>query len=126
MAVHDPRGGFMPGKRFILIPIRTNKQGVQVNVGKDGADYNAIVNTMTMHADDMKELGIVAGATIRVRTETGDATFQCKEGNVPRGLLFVPYGPPTCRLMGGETDGTGMPTSKGWDVEVEVVEGATT
>ena len=44
-----------------------------------------------------------------------------KDGNVPRGLLFVPYGPPTCELMGGETDGTGMPTSKGWDVEVEVV-----
>ena len=53
----------MPGKRFILIPIRTNKQGVQINVGKDGADYNAIVNTMTMHADDMKELGAAAGAT---------------------------------------------------------------
>ena len=75
-----------------------------------------------MHPDDMKELGVAAGATIRVRTEIGEATFQCKEGNVPRGLLFVPYGPPTCRLMGGETDGTGMPTSKGWDVEVEVVD----
>jgi formylmethanofuran dehydrogenase subunit D len=114
----------MPGKRFLLIPIRTNKQGVQVNVGQDGADYNAIVNTMTMHADDMKELGAVSGSTIRVRTEIGAADFQLKEGKVPLGLLFVPYGPPTCKLMGGETDGTGMPTSKGWDVEVEVVEGA--
>ena len=56
-----------------------------------------------------------------MRTETGETTFQCKEGNVPRGLLFVPYGPPTSQLMGGETDGTGMPTSKGWDVEVEPV-----
>ena len=36
-------------------------------------------------------------------------------------MIFVPYGPPTCRLMGGETDGTGMPTSKGWEVEVEPV-----
>jgi len=116
----------MPGKRFLLIPIRTNKQGVQVNVGKDGDEYNAIVNTMTMHADDMKELGAVSGSTIRVRTEIGETTFQLKEGKVPPGLLFVPYGPPTCKLMGGETDGTGMPTSKGWDVEVEVVERATT
>ena len=111
----------MPGMRFLLIPIRTNKQGVQINVGKDGDEYNAIVNTMTMHPDDMKELGVASGATIRVRTEIGEATFQCKEANVPRGMLFVPYGPPTCKLMGGETDGTGMPTSKGWDVEVEVV-----
>ena len=36
-------------------------------------------------------------------------------------MIFVPYGPPTCRLMGGDTDGTGMPTSKGWEVEVEPV-----
>ena len=36
----------------------------------------------------------------------------------PLGMIFVPYGPPTCRLMGGDTDGTGMPTSKGWEVEV--------
>jgi len=107
--------------RFLLIPIRSNKQGVQINVGKDGDDYHAIVNTMQMHSEDMKELGVAAGATIRVRTEIGDATFQVKDANVPRGLLFVPYGPPTCQLMGGETDGTGMPTSKGWDVEVEVV-----
>lgn len=111
----------MAVKRFVLTPIRSNKQGVQINVGKDGADYDAIVNTLTMNPEDMTELGVAAGATVRVRTETGEATFRCKDGNVPRGLLFVPYGPPTCKLMAGETDGTGMPTSKGWDVEVEVV-----
>ena len=107
--------------RFILIPGRTNKQGQQLNVGKDHAEYLAIVNTLIVHADDMKELGVLNGGSVRVRTETGEAIFQCKEGNIPRGLMFVPYGPPTCKLMAGDTDGTGMPTSKGWDVEVEVV-----
>jgi formylmethanofuran dehydrogenase subunit D len=111
----------MAGARFLLIPGRTSKQGQQINVGKDHAAYQAVVSTLTMHADDMKELGVAAGASVRVRNETGEATFVCQPGNVPRGLLFVPYGPPTCRLMGGETDGTGMPTSKGWDVEVEPV-----
>ena len=43
---------------------------------------------------------------------------------VPEGMIFVPYGPPTCQLMGGSTDGTGMPTSKGWEVEIEPVGGA--
>ena len=111
----------MPAMRFLLIPIRTNKQGVQINVGKDGDEYNAIVNTM--HDAPRRHEGTRRRGRrdVRVRTEIGEATFQCKEGNVPRGLLFVPYGPPTCQLMGGETDGTGMPTSKGWDVEVEVV-----
>ena len=106
--------------RFLLIPGRTNKQGVQINVGKDEPAYQEIVNTLTMHVEDMKELGVVTGGSVVIRNEVGEATFLCKEGNIPRGMLFVPYGPPTCRLMAGETDGTGMPTSKGWDVDVEL------
>jgi formylmethanofuran dehydrogenase subunit D len=111
----------MASKRFLMNAGRTSKQGQQINVGKDYAEYQAIVNTVTMHPDDLKELGVPAGGTIRVRTEYGETTFQCKEGKVPAGMIFVPYGPPTCKLMGGSTDGTGMPTSKGWEVEVEAV-----
>jgi formylmethanofuran dehydrogenase subunit D len=105
--------------RYLLIPIRSNKQGVQVNVGKDGPEYQSLVTILTMHPEDVREAGLQAGQPVRVRTVHGEAVFVCQEGNVPRGLLFVPYGPPTCRLMGGETDGTGMPTSKGWEVELE-------
>jgi formylmethanofuran dehydrogenase subunit D len=111
----------MAENRFTLHSIRTSKQGQQINVGKENAEYEAIVNTMTMHPDDMKLLNISQGAKVLVRSQNGEATFLCQGGKVPLGMIFVPYGPPTCRLMGGETDGTGMPTSKGWDVEVEVV-----
>jgi len=113
----------MTTRRFLMNAGRTSKQGQQINVGKDYDEYQAIVNTVTMHPDDMKELGIANGATIRVRSEYGgEAEFQCKEGKVPPGMIFVPYGPPTCRLMANDTtDGTGMPTSKGWEVEVEPV-----
>ena len=112
----------MAARRFIMNVGRTSKQGQQINVGKDHAEYQAIVNTLTMNPEDMKALGIAAGATVRVRSDNGEATFQCREGKVPSGMLFVPYGPPTCRLMGQSTDGTGMPTSKGWEVEVEPVQ----
>ncbi len=44
----------MAARRFTLHAIRTSKQGQQINVGKDDDAYNAIVNTMTMHPDDMK------------------------------------------------------------------------
>jgi formylmethanofuran dehydrogenase subunit D len=100
---------------------RTTKQGQQINAGKDSPEYQAIVGTITMNPDDMKEAGIPSGSTVRVRSENGEATFQCREGKVPVGMIFVPYGPPTCRLMGQSTDGTGMPTSKGWEVEVDAV-----
>ena len=111
----------MTARRFIMNAGRTTKQGQQINVGKDQDEYKAIVSTMTMHADDMKELGILSGGTVRIRSGNGEAIFQCREGKVPSGMIFVPYGPPTCRLMGQETDGTGMPTSKGWEVEVEPI-----
>lgn len=109
----------MAGKRFIMNAGRTTKQGQQINVGKDHAEYQAIVSTLTMHAEDMQEVGVSAGESVRVRSPNGEATFVCQQGKVPRGMVFVPYGPPTCRLMGQQTDGTGMPTSKGWEVEVE-------
>lgn len=109
----------MTAKRFIMNAGRTSKQGQQINVGKDHAEYLAIVNTLIMNAEDMKALNLLAGASVRVRSEFGEAVFQCKEGKVPSGIVFVPYGPPTCRLMGQSTDGTGMPTSKNWEVEIE-------
>ena len=46
-------------------------------------------------------------ASVRVRSEYGEVTFKCVEGKVPQGMIFVPYGPPTCQLMGQYTDGTG-------------------
>jgi len=112
----------MGTRRFVLNAARTAKQGQQINIGKDCAEYDAIVSTVTMHPADMKALGIESGAKVKVRTEQGEATFTCAEGKVPEGMLFVPYGPPTCRLMSGDTDGTGMPTSRGWEVDVEPVE----
>lgn len=112
----------MAGKRFLMNAGRTSKQGQQINVGKDDDDYRAMVSTLILHADDLKELKIAPGDSVKVRSEYGgEAIFKCQAGNVPRGMIFVPYGPPTCQLMGSETDGTGMPTSKGWEVELEPV-----
>ena len=113
----------MSGKRYSMNAGRTTKQGQQINVGKDGAEYQAIVSTIHMNVDDMKEAGISSGSNVRVISEQGEAVFLCQEGKVPPGIIFVPYGPPTCRLMGQVTDGTGMPTSKGWEVEVEPIAG---
>ena len=85
-------------------------------------EYQAIVGTLNMNPEDMKEAGIAQGGNVRVRSEHGEVTFKCVEGKTPSGMIFIPYGPPTCRLMGQYTDGTGMPLSKGWEVEVELLE----
>jgi formylmethanofuran dehydrogenase subunit D len=111
----------MAAKRYLMNAGRTTKQGQQINIGKESPEYLAITNTIFMNTDDMKEAGIAAGGQVRVRSDNGEAVFTCKEGKVPPGMIFVAYGPPTCRLMGQTTDGTGMPTSKGWEVEVEPI-----
>jgi len=112
---------FVQRRRFIMNSGRSTKQGQQINAGKDSAEYQAIVSTMNMHPEDMQTEGIASGASVRVRSEFGEATFKCVAGKVPKGMIFCPYGPPTCRIMGNYTDGTGMPTSKGWEVEVEPI-----
>ncbi len=120
----------MAGKRFIMNAGRTTNQGRQINVGKDNAEYEAMVTTVIMHPEDLSELGAAPGGTLLIRSANGEGLFRFKEhggkeGKVPRGMIFVPYGPPTCRLMGQNTDGTGMPTSKGWEVEVVVMDAVT-
>jgi formylmethanofuran dehydrogenase subunit D len=108
----------MTARKFILNASRSSKQGTLINVGKESEEYLALTNTMTMALADMQAIGLAEGQMAVVRTEFGEAAFRCQSGKVPEGMIFVPYGPPTCRLMGGDTDGTGMPTSKGWEVEV--------
>ena len=114
----------MATRQFIMNAGRTTKQGRQISVGKDDSEYEEMVSTLIMHPDDIEEIGASVGGTVRVRSENGEGTFFCKEhggkeGKVPPGMVFVAYGPPTCKLMGQSTDGTGMPTSKGWEIEIE-------
>ena len=61
---------------------------------------------------------------MRLRTEQGAIELPCqaaKPGELPPGLLFLPYGDLSSRLIGGDTYGTGMPSSKSFDVELEKV-----
>jgi formylmethanofuran dehydrogenase subunit D len=105
--------------RCIFISGRTINQGRYINIGKDKEEYAAMVSTLQMNADDLVQLGLSPGKRVRVRSEWGETTFQCAQGDLPPGIVFIPYGPPTAVLMGGQTDGTGMPTQKGLEVEVE-------
>jgi len=112
----------MASRRFLLNPSRTASQGVQINIGKFSDEYEAIVTTMEIHPEDMASLGVDEGDWVKVSTEFGSVQLKCKSAKVPEGMLVVPYGPPTCKLMSGSTDGTGMPLSKGWEVDVERIE----
>jgi len=107
---------------FILIPGRTSDQGVGINEGKFNERYQTQTNTLQMAPEDMERLGLTAGDRVRLTSEWGQievSIVAAKRDELPPGLLFIAYGDLSCRLMGGDTHGSGMPTSKGLDVQLE-------
>ncbi len=112
----------MGSEQFILIPGRTSRQGTSLNEGKFSAGYEEETGTVQMCPEDMARMGLTTGDRVRLRSEQGEVVIVClaaKKGDLPPGLLFLPYGDASSRLMSGETHGTGMPNSKGIDVELE-------
>jgi len=109
---------------MILIPGRSNKQGTSLNKGKLKEEYQEVTSTVEMNQDDMKRLGIEEGDEVRLSNEIGTTVVRCKgrkPEDLPAGMLFIPYGPPSSQLMDADTAGTGMPMSKHMKVLVEKI-----
>jgi formylmethanofuran dehydrogenase subunit D len=107
---------------FILIPGRTSRQGTTLNEGKFSAGYVEETNTLLMNPEDMSRLALATGSRVRLWTDQGSIELPCqaaRAGELPPGVLFIPYGDLSSRLMGGDTHGTGMPNSKSFDVALE-------
>jgi formylmethanofuran dehydrogenase subunit D len=110
-------------ERFILIPGRTSKQGCGVSEGKFDQAYQQEITTLQVSPADMKRMGLANGDRVRVTTDSGRhvevAVAAAPGDELPPGLLFIAYGDLSSCLMDGETHGSGMPTSKGFDVTME-------
>ena len=113
----------MSSATFILIPGRTSRQGCGISEGKFTAGYREEIAQLHMSPVDVKRLGLQDGDQVRVTGEFGEMTATLRTAaadELPEGILFIPYGDFSSRLMGGDTHGSGMPTSKGLDVTVEL------
>ena len=110
---------------FILIPGRTSEQGCGISEGKFQEKYQHEINTLQVAPGDMQRLGIVDGDRVRLTGEQGQivevAVVAAKKDELPEGLLFIAYGDISSKMMGGDTHGSGMPTSKGMDVTLELL-----
>ena len=109
---------------FILIPGSTSDQGCGISEGKFKDKYQNEINTLQVAPGDMERLGLEKGDLVRLIGEHGQievAVKPARKNELPEGLLFIPYGDQSSRLMGGDTHGSGMPTSKGMDVQLEVL-----
>ena len=110
---------------FILIPGRTSDQGCGISEGKFQDKYQTEINTLQVSPGDMQRLGLVDGGKVRLTGEQGQVVEVCvitaKKDELPDGMLFIAYGDISSRMMHGDTHGSGMPTSKGMDVILEVL-----
>jgi formylmethanofuran dehydrogenase subunit D len=112
---------------FILIPGRTARQGCGISEGKFGVNYQQETSILLVASEDMRRLQLSDGDRVRLTSSGGQVevpVMSAKGDDLPSGLLFIPYGDISCRLMDADTHGSGMPTSKGIDVELEVLPGA--
>lgn len=112
-------------EQFILIPGRTSRQGCGISEGKFTKGYQEETHVLQVAPQDMERLGLTNGDTVCLTSQFGNIEVQitqAKADELPSGLLFIAYGDLSSRLMGGDTHGSGMPTSKGLDVTLEVVQ----
>ncbi len=106
------------GRRLILITGRSTKQGRTIHLGKEAKEYLDEVGALEMHPGDMQAIGIKAGDAVRIASPHGSTVMRCREGSIPEGLAFAAYGGFVNALIGPDTQGTGMPDSKGIEIEV--------
>lgn len=104
-----------------MIPGRSTEQGTSVG-DKSSAEYRSVTSLLRMNPEDMARLGLADGARVWLRNAEGEIVVTCvsAKDELPSGVLFIAYGPESSKLMGGETQGTGMPDSKGIEVELVV------
>lgn len=110
---------------FILIPGRTTDQGCGISEGKFQERYQKEINALQVAPGDMARLGLSEGDRVRLTGEQGQTVEVCvtmaKKDELPEGLLFIAYGNISSQMMAGDTHGSGMPTSKGMEVTMELV-----
>lgn len=111
----------MAGYNLLLITGRSTKQGVGVSSGKDQPEYQDATHLLEISRADLARLGVQPGDMVRVRSPFGEITVRCSEADLPEGLAFLAYGPAASQLIGGETGASGMPDTKGLEIEVEKV-----
>ena len=109
---------------MILIPGRSSKQGTSLNKGKLKDEYLEVTSTVEMNLTDMARLELKDGDQVRLSNQIGSTIVRCKgrkPEDLPLGVLFIAYGPPSSQLMASDTAGSGMPISKHIEVLVEKV-----
>jgi formylmethanofuran dehydrogenase subunit D len=107
--------------RVTLITGRTIDQGVAKELGKGSQEYFDSVAICFLDSSDIKKLGLKNGVNVQVTSPYGSVVVKAKKypyGAMP-GMIFMPCGLWANAICSDATDSIGMPTYRGFTVEVE-------
>jgi formylmethanofuran dehydrogenase subunit D len=107
--------------RVTLITGRTIEQGVGKEMGKGSIEYFDSVAVCFLDPVDIKKLGLKNGMNVQITSQHGSVVVKAKKYpyGVMSGMLFMPCGLWANIVCGTDTDSIGMPTFRGFIVEVE-------
>jgi formylmethanofuran dehydrogenase subunit D len=111
----------MPEKKLILITGRSTRQGVGISSGKELEEYQTATTVILLNRSDMERFALQDENVVKLKTRFGSATVTCRSADLPEGMAFIPFGPTINQLVGGETQLSGMPDTKGFEIELEPV-----
>ena len=111
----------MPENKLILITGRSTHQGVGISSGKELEEYQNATTVILLNRSDMERLGLRDENLVRLKTHFGSSTVSCRAADMPVGLAFMAFGPTVNQLIGGETQLSGMPDTKGFEIDVEPI-----
>jgi formylmethanofuran dehydrogenase subunit D len=103
----------------MLITVRTGRQGAAMEKGKFTEEYLQETAMLSLCPSDFKAVGLDSGRRARLTSQDGEVVVTCRSTDGPRGVFFMPLGPTANQLIGGETQGTGVPHYKGITVTVK-------
>ncbi|MBO3803593.1 MAG: molybdopterin dinucleotide-binding protein [Candidatus Brockarchaeota archaeon] len=103
-----------------LVTVRSLAQGGAKD-RKFADEFNKAATRCEVDEEDMEELGVKPGECVKLTTREGSVVLEAtKSSQSPhRGIVFVAYGPWINSITSSETGGTGMPTLKGAEAEIE-------
>jgi len=111
----------MPDGKLVLITGRSTKQGTGISIGKELAEYQEATTVLELSQADMARFGLHEGDTVKLKSQFGEATVKCRPENLPDGMAFMAFGSVINQLVGNETYASGMPDTKGLEIELEKI-----
>ena len=98
---------------------RTLKQGRGMEYGKFSNEYFKEVSVCEMDANTLQALGIEEGTPILIQSAYGKVVVRSRiDRRAEQGIIFIPCGPYVNKVIGSETEASGMPDFKGIPVQI--------